>query len=71
MRGGARSTLASLWAVSDSATVELMSKFYRELATGNTTKAEALRQAQISLVKSDRYFHPFFWSAFVLVGNWQ
>ena len=71
VRGGARSTLASLWAVSDSATVELMTEFYRELARGNTTKAEALRRAQISLVKSDRYSHPFFWSAFVLVGNWQ
>lgn len=71
VRGGARSTLASLWAVSDSATVELMSEFYRELAQGDTTKAEALRRAQISLVKSDRYSHPFFWSAFVLVGNWQ
>ena len=71
VRGGARSTLASLWAVSDSATVELMTNFYRELATENTTKAEALRQAQISLVKSARFSHPFFWSAFVLVGNWQ
>lgn len=71
VRGGARSTLASLWAVSDKATVELMTNFYQELAKKNTTKAEALRQAQISLLKSDQYAHPFFWSAFILVGNWQ
>ena len=71
VRGGARSTVASLWAVSDRATVELMTNFYRELAEGNTTKAEALRQAQISILKSDRFSHPFFWSAFILVGNWQ
>ena len=71
VRGGARSTVASLWAVSDRATVELMTNFYRELAKGNNSKAEALRQAQISILKSDRFSHPFFWSAFILVGNWQ
>lgn len=70
VRGGARSTLASLWAVSDSATVELMSGFYRELAQGNMTKAEALRRAQVNILKSDGFSHPFFWSAFILVGNW-
>lgn len=48
-----------------------MTNFYQELAQENTTKAEALRRAQISILKSDRYSHPFFWSAFILVGNWQ
>lgn len=71
VRGGAKSTLASLWAVSDRATVELMTNFYRELNKENTTKAEALRQAQLSLLKSDFFAHPYFWSAFILVGNWQ
>ena len=71
VRGGARSTLASLWAVSDLATVELMSSFYRELAQENSTKAEALRQAQVSILESEYYSHPFFWSAFILIGNWQ
>ena len=70
VRGGARSTIASLWAVSDSATVELMTTFYQEIAQENITKAEALRRAQIEILKSDRYSHPFFWSAFILVGNW-
>ena len=71
VRGGARSTLASLWSVSDRATVELMTAFYREIAKGNITKAEALRRAQVEMLKSDRYSHPFFWSAFILVGNWR
>jgi CHAT domain-containing protein len=71
VRGGARSTLASLWSVSDRSTVDLMTTFYQELANSNITKAEALRRAQISLLKSDLYSHPFFWSAFILVGNWQ
>ena len=71
VRAGARSTLASLWAVSDDATVTLMTNFYRELRMENTTKAEALRQAQLSTLKDDPFAHPFFWSAFILVGNWQ
>ncbi|RMF21681.1 MAG: CHAT domain-containing protein, partial [Cyanobacteria bacterium J083] len=70
VRAGARSTIASLWPVSDDATVDLMTSFYEKLATGNLTKAEALRQAQIDVLNQDKYAHPFFWSPFILVGNW-
>lgn len=34
------------------------------------TKAEALRQAQLALVNSSQFSHPYFWAPFVLVGNW-
>ena len=71
VRAGARSTVASLWAVSDEATVSLMTSFYRELAQGNVTKAEALRRAQLSVLNQEKFSHPFYWSAFILVGNWQ
>ena len=71
VRGGARSTVASLWAVSDNATVELMTNFYQELVQGYVTKAEALRRAQRAILKTERFSHPFYWSAFILVGNWQ
>ena len=64
VRAGARSTIASLWAVSDEATVTLMTNFYQEL-TKDVSKAEALRQAQISTLKEDAFDHPFFWSAFI------
>ena len=70
VRAGARSTVASLWSVSDEATVTLMTNFYLEL-NKNVSKAEALRQAQISILEDDAFNHPFFWSAFILVGNWQ
>ncbi|GAB4297916.1 MAG: hypothetical protein Fur0025_36160 [Oscillatoriaceae cyanobacterium] len=70
VRSGARSTLATLWSVQDQATAMLMVEFYRQLALG-VTKAEALRQAQLSLLQGQRRFnHPFFWAPFVLVGNW-
>lgn len=70
VRSGARSTLASLWAVQDEATAELMAQFYQGLNEPDMTKATALRQAQLSLLRSPQYQHPFYWAAFVLVGNW-
>ncbi|OKH23646.1 CHAT domain-containing protein [Chroogloeocystis siderophila] len=70
VRAGARSTLASLWSVDDQSTALLMSQFYAELASNQTNKAHALRQAQLSLLKNPNYAHPMHWSAYVLVGNW-
>jgi CHAT domain-containing protein len=69
VRSGARSTLATLWSVQDQSTAELMTNFYKALKPG-VSKAQALRQAQLTLLKSPRYQHPYFWAPFVLVGNW-
>jgi CHAT domain-containing protein len=69
VKSGARSTLATLWPVKDKAAATLMEKFYHNLRQPGTTKAQALQQAQKSMIASD-YDDPFFWSAFVLVGNW-
>ncbi|MCC5618432.1 CHAT domain-containing protein [Nostoc sp. CHAB 5836] len=70
VRSGARSTLATLWSVEDKSTVELMNKFYSELNQPGVTKAEALRQAQLSLLRSPNYRYPYYWAPFVLIGNW-
>ncbi|MBE1301040.1 MAG: CHAT domain-containing protein [Alteromonadaceae bacterium] len=70
LRAKVRSALGALWAVSDEATVELMNRFYANLRTPGISKAEALRQAQASMLQEPKYQHPFFWSAFVLIGNW-
>jgi CHAT domain-containing protein len=70
VRAGARSTLASLWNVSDRSTALLMSRFYQELGNRSVTKAEALRQAQLSLLNNPKYKRPMLWSPYVLVGNW-
>ncbi|MGA7953769.1 MAG: CHAT domain-containing protein [Gloeobacterales cyanobacterium] len=70
VRSGARSTLATLWSVQDESTADFMTKFYQVLNQPNVSKAEALRQAQLSLLHSPQYQHPFYWAAFVLVGNW-
>ena len=74
VQAGARSTLATLWSVVDESTAQLMGKFYQELQKSQTTKAnkaEVLRQAQLALIKDEKFNHPHFWSPFILVGNWQ
>ncbi|HEY9872511.1 MAG TPA: CHAT domain-containing protein [Candidatus Obscuribacterales bacterium] len=70
VRAGARSTLATLWAVNDAGTAGLMSQFYKELSNSKQSKAEALRRAQLSLLQQPLYKHPIYWAPYVLVGNW-
>jgi CHAT domain-containing protein len=69
-RAGARSTIASLWNVNDQSTALLMAQFYQSLSQDDTTRAEALRQAQLALLKTPEYQLPLFWSPYVLIGNW-
>ena len=71
VKSGARSTVATLWPVKDKAAALLMSDFYQKLKVPGITKAEALRQSQVDLIRKTDFREPFFWSAFVLVGNWQ
>lgn len=71
IKSGARSTIASLWSVEDRSTSILMQEFYRLLSQKKMNKAETLRRAQLHLLKSLEYEHPFYWSSFVLIGNWK
>jgi CHAT domain-containing protein len=70
VRAGARSTIGTLWYVSDEATSSVMANFYREFAHSTVSKAEALRLAQQRLLENSQYQHPYFWAPFILVGNW-
>ncbi|MDZ7968277.1 MAG: CHAT domain-containing tetratricopeptide repeat protein, partial [Nostoc sp. DedSLP03] len=63
-RAGAKAVMASLWAVDDRATQQLMIQFYQNLKQG-MTKGEALQQAKLKLIKD----HPYYWSPFVLIGD--
>jgi CHAT domain-containing protein len=65
---GSQSVLASLWAVNDESTRALMVKFYRHL--GQAEGAEALAKAQREIRQTDaRHRAPYYWAAFVLVGE--
>jgi CHAT domain-containing protein len=70
VRSGARSTLATLWSVSDRSTALFMSQFYQELDQPGVTKVEAVRRAQLALLRQSEYQSPFYWAPFVLLGNW-
>ncbi|HWO02936.1 MAG TPA: CHAT domain-containing tetratricopeptide repeat protein [Blastocatellia bacterium] len=63
---GAPSVVASLWAVSDLSTADLMREMYSHLRDGATKRA-ALRRAQLAI--KDAYGHPYYWAPFVLMGN--
>lgn len=66
---GAPTTVATLWPVDDESTKIIMINFYDGLKKG-LTKAEAMRQAQIALIKKgDFHIHPFFWAPYVMIGN--
>jgi CHAT domain-containing protein len=64
---GAPSLISSLWPVSDESTSEMMKVFYSSL--DHDARDVALSKAQIEVRK--RFPHPYFWSAFVLVGDWH
>ncbi len=95
VNAGVKSAIASLWFVSDEGTLALMSELYRQLRT-SPIKAEALRQAQISMIRGKvrlekgqlrtakgniklppqlanlgnrNLAHPYYWSAFTIVGS--
>jgi CHAT domain-containing protein len=61
---GVKQMLLSLWKVPDNETKELMTQFYRNWLSGQSTRM-ALRNAQLKLRK--KYKDPFYWAAFVLL----
>ncbi len=68
---GAKSVLATLWPVIDESTSVFMQSFYQLREQKKLTKAEALRQAQRSMINSGTNFaQPYYWAPFVLMGNW-
>jgi CHAT domain-containing protein len=64
---GTPSLLVSLWTVDDASTAKLMKHFYAGLVDG-LGPADALAMAQRELLVS--YPHPYYWSAFTVVGRW-
>ena len=70
IQAGAKSTIATLWSINDQATAQLMGKLYQKISQKDIGKAEAIRQAQLSLLHDPKYQHPFYWAAYTTIGNW-
>ncbi|MDQ1558116.1 MAG: hypothetical protein QOD32_1176 [Pyrinomonadaceae bacterium] len=76
---GSPVTVVSQWKVESAGTTELMLVFHRNLqaqpprgreaTTPHMSKAEALRRAALSLLRSEKYSHPFYWAGFVMIGD--
>jgi CHAT domain-containing protein len=69
---GARTVITSLWPVEDDAARAWMRKLYQERLAG-VSAAEAVRNADLKMIQSLKRTglpaHPYFWGAFVAVGE--
>jgi CHAT domain-containing protein len=68
---GAKQVVATLWRVEDRSTAELMSRFYHALLVEGRSPAAALRLAQLAIRQDKRWRSPYYWSGFVLQGDWS
>lgn len=71
MYAGVPSVVASLWRVEDRATADLMKRLYQRILVEKLPPSQALREAQISMLKEKTSAHPFFWAGFTLQGDWN
>ena len=65
---GASSVLMSLWAVDDEASSYLMSRFYVHLRSARSIE-DALRRAQLEMIRSRETSHPYYWAGFIVTGT--
>jgi len=63
--------MATLWQVDDAASVSLMKQFYGRLRTSVDAgdAANALALAQRALRRSPQLGHPYYWAAYVVIGE--
>jgi CHAT domain-containing protein len=67
---GARSLVVSHWQVPSAATTRLMASMFGAMgAAPDLTIDDALRKAQLEMLGDSRTAHPFFWAAFVIMGD--
>jgi CHAT domain-containing protein len=66
---GAESLVMSLWPVSDYVTRQMITTYYTGLKNGRG-RGEALRQAELSMLKHKGREHPFYWASFIQSGEW-
>lgn len=73
---GAPTSVVSQWQVEDTSTGTLMQSFYSRFlrpAKGAppVARVQALRLAQLQMLRDGKHGHPYYWAPFVLVGDWR
>jgi CHAT domain-containing protein/Tfp pilus assembly protein PilF len=71
MYAGTPRVLVSLWQVDDQATAEMMTRFYKLILEKKLPPAQALREAQLQMQNETEWKSPYYWSAFILQGEWR
>ncbi len=66
---GTSQLISTLWRVDDVATALLFKYFYR--SPDDMQRAEAVRQAQLTLKARPQYSHPVYWAGITLTGDWK
>ncbi|MEW6352257.1 MAG: tetratricopeptide repeat protein [Thermodesulfobacteriota bacterium] len=66
---GSDSLVLGMWRTNDRISAGLFTDLYRGLKCGS--KAEALRQAKLAIMRNPETCHPYYWAPFVLTGNWN
>jgi CHAT domain-containing protein len=67
---GATSLIVSMWPVADASSTLTMRTFYAQLAQGHPA-IDAMRTAQLQVLHTPHFGHPFFWAPFDLMGGWR
>jgi CHAT domain-containing protein len=67
MYAGARSVIATLWRIPDQGSAPLVAGFYRNV--GRMSLADALAEAQRTLLRDPAHAHPYYWAGHVLSGD--
>ena len=65
---GARSVIASLWAVNDQATLVFFRHFYEHLVKGQSA-SRSLHEAMKMMRESDNFNDVKYWAPFMLIGD--
>ena len=70
MSAGSKSVVSSLWKVDDRATADLMRGFYESMLQQGMSPADALRSAQLKMMRDKRTSAPYYWAGFVIQGEY-
>jgi CHAT domain-containing protein len=69
-KAGVQSVIGTLWQVEQQVSRNFLSYFYKHLKAQKQSKTKILQKIiQSEFIEGERN-HPYYWSPFLLIGNW-